>query len=210
MKMMMKCLLLVGICALSFAWRIGAAGAEEYEAVFQGGNYTFIEQPEYEVVYKNPPNYTVMYCGDGEINTGLEECDDANKASGDGCNTECQIEVPEEVDPDCYKQNHQSCEEAKKSCVDAKGQNCYPDYNTCLETAIQDCQPKDPPKEEPKTPPVVKIPEVKTELPAPGPAKLGVGMSGSGCSLNLTGDPWSLEGFIFGLGFLLPLLRRRR
>ena len=30
------------------------------------------------------------YCGDGEVNRAVEECDDGNTTAGDGCNASCQ------------------------------------------------------------------------------------------------------------------------
>ncbi len=36
------------------------------------------------------------YCGDGHIDDGFEECDDGNQVAGDGCDENCQLELPPE------------------------------------------------------------------------------------------------------------------
>lgn len=41
--------------------------------------------------------YDCAECGDGVRTQGREECDDANRASGDGCSYQCTIEVPSRV-----------------------------------------------------------------------------------------------------------------
>ncbi len=39
------------------------------------------------------------YCGDGVVDYG-EECDDGNNVDGDGCDSNCQLEIPDCVDAD--------------------------------------------------------------------------------------------------------------
>ena len=46
--------------------------------------YVWFKDPKY--VYEEPS------CGNGELDTG-EECDDDNTINGDGCSSECEIEV---------------------------------------------------------------------------------------------------------------------
>jgi cysteine-rich repeat protein len=42
------------------------------------------------------PGFVTAVCGDGVISTEFnEDCDDGNSASGDGCDSLCNVEVPE-------------------------------------------------------------------------------------------------------------------
>jgi len=50
-----------------------------------------VEEPE-EPKDKEP-EITVAVCGNGKVEAG-EECDDSNKANGDGCSSLCDIETP--------------------------------------------------------------------------------------------------------------------
>ena len=46
----------------------------------------------------------VPFCGDGEVNQGVEECDDGNNDDGDGCSSTCMIEIP--AGPDCVPKTY--------------------------------------------------------------------------------------------------------
>jgi hypothetical protein len=46
--------------------------------------------------------YDCAVCGDGEWMPGREECDDGNRIDGDGCSSECKVEVPVQVNADVH------------------------------------------------------------------------------------------------------------
>jgi cysteine-rich repeat protein len=64
-------------------------------------------------------------CADHILN-GNDECDDGNTLSGDGCSSQCLIEIPSDVEGSCYQNLHDgSCAQKKQACDLIQGdKNC--------------------------------------------------------------------------------------
>ena len=55
-------------------------------------------------------------CGDGEINSPSEECDDGNLINEDGCSNECELEEPEKSCGDNVCNNNETCSTCETDC----------------------------------------------------------------------------------------------
>ncbi len=69
------------------------------------------------------------YCGDGEINTPYENCDQGNTIGGDGCSSSCQIESGWE----CFGSRSSVCNPISGDglCVGAPYETCTNNFTDC-------------------------------------------------------------------------------
>ncbi|MFC1789777.1 PKD domain-containing protein, partial [Patescibacteria group bacterium] len=108
----------------TYQWFLGDGSAMSSE---ENPTYTYNTPATYPVefwVYDNASNsdsqsYDVVieycpYCGNSILDDG-EDCDDGNTENGDGCSSDCTIELECEVDADCDDQLYCSGEE---TCID--------------------------------------------------------------------------------------------
>ena len=151
------------------------------------------------------------------------ECDDGNLKNGDGCDSNCQIEIEDSINAECYKANDDICQSQIANCL--KGDDttyCRQNFKDCLNYAFNHCgepvsvlvaqEPKPTPSpvpvpKDPETPPPPQQepPPPAKAVPPPAPA---LELSGSGCSLAASGSNAADLGF-FLLAFAAPILRRR-
>ena len=70
-----------------------APGITVYIHVVDAGDDSLIDSYALQV------GFTSIVCGNGVQSAGLEECDDGNAVSGDGCSATCRVEGVAEVEP---------------------------------------------------------------------------------------------------------------
>lgn len=63
------------------------------------------------------------YCGDNVLDSG-EECDDGNNESGDGCSSECLIEIPEPYCGDGVLDSGEECDDGNTDDGDGCSSGC--------------------------------------------------------------------------------------
>ena len=66
-------------------------------------------------------------CGDLFVNAGIgEQCDDGNTDSGDGCDQECQVEIPEECGNGVFEEDlGEECDDGNHEPGDGCGPGCW-------------------------------------------------------------------------------------
>ncbi len=74
-------------------------------------------------------------CGDGIVD-GMEECDDGNTMSGDGCDENCEIEIPPDNCGDGNVDPGEECDDGNNINGDGCDEDCNVEMNTL--TWIQD------------------------------------------------------------------------
>ncbi len=74
------------------------------------------------------------YCGDGEINSPYETCDQGNTVSGDGCSSSCQIETGWT----CTGTRSSTCSPVSGDgiCIGAPYETCTNNFNDCGSCSI--------------------------------------------------------------------------
>jgi len=82
------------------------------------------------LIDKNDPD--CLICGDGFLDAPLEQCDDGNLASGDGCDMFCKLEGPLDTDGDGIEDDADNCPDTANSDqtdtdYDGAGNACDPD-----------------------------------------------------------------------------------
>ncbi|MFH0836445.1 MAG: DUF4215 domain-containing protein, partial [Candidatus Micrarchaeota archaeon] len=91
----------------------------------KGGEFILFGMPPQED--ENETNGTVAcpppVCGNG-IKEGNEECDDGNLENGDGCSSECLIEIPEPVCGDGVIEGDEQCDDGNTESGDGCSSTC--------------------------------------------------------------------------------------
>lgn len=65
-------------------------------------------------------------CGDSYVNAGAgEQCDDGNTLAGDGCDSDCHIEVAELCGDDAFDAETEECDDGNNEAGDGCGPGCW-------------------------------------------------------------------------------------